>query len=109
MKSIILITAVIILSFNMNTGYKKSGSFDIRGLRTHIQSIALKNQALISEFVAAEDTFVSHAIKGNREEIMMAQMALQKSTNAQIKSLAQKLISDHQQLLQELEKLNNSG
>src|SRR5205823_15064616 len=35
--------------------------------------------------------------------------ALQKSTNAQIKSLAQHLIDDHQQLLQNLEKLNNSG
>jgi len=60
-------------------------------------------------FIADEDTFVSHAIKANMHEIIMAQMASQKSTNPAIKALAQRLITDHQQLLRELERQNNSS
>jgi len=105
MKITILITALAILAFNMNTHYKK----DIQSTPTYIQTIALKNQVSIGSFVPVEDTFVSHAIKGNRQEILMAQMVLQKSTNAQIKSFAQHLINGHQQLLQELQKLKNTG
>jgi putative membrane protein len=42
-------------------------------------------------------------------EIMMAQMASQKSTNPAIKALAQRLITDHQELLHELGRQNNSS
>jgi predicted outer membrane protein len=110
MKSTILLTAVTILAFNINNGYKKSARLHLPNIGTYLRAIAAKDKAMISggSFVADEGTFVSHAIKANMQEIMMAQMASQKSTNPQIKVLVQHLINDHQQLLQELERLNNN-
>jgi putative membrane protein len=110
MKSTILVTAITILAFNMNAGHKKSACLNLHDVSAYIQAIAVKDKMSVRNgFATAEDTFVLHAIKGNREEIMMSQTALQKSTNPQVKALAQHLIDDHQQLLQDLEKLNNSG
>ena len=110
MKSTILLTAVTILAFNMNTSYKKPERSRLQDLGNYIQTIAAKDDVMISSsFMADEDTFVSHAIKANMHEIIMAQMASQKSTKPAIKALAQSLVSDHQQLLQELERLNNSS
>ena len=57
-----------------------------------------------------EDTsFVSKAIDANRHEIMMAQVALQKSSSAEVKALAQKLVTDHTQLLQQLQNLKGNN
>jgi len=110
MKSTILLTAVTILAFNMNAGHKRSECLNLHDVSAYIQAIAVKDKVFARNgFATAEDTFVLHAIKGNREEIMMSQTALQKSTNPQVKALAQHLVDDHQQLLQDLEKLNNSG
>jgi len=109
MKSTILLTAVTILAFNMNTSYKKPERLRLQDIGTYIQTIAAKNDVMISSsFMVDEDTFVSHAIKANMHEITMAQMASQKSTKPAIKALAQRLVSDYQQLLRELERLNNS-
>jgi len=110
MKTTILITAITILAFNMHTSHKKTDHLDIQGIHAYLLSIASKNRVSITNsFVPPDDTFVTHAIKANQQEIMMSQLALQNSTNPQIKSLAQKLINDHQQLLQQLKKLSNSG
>ena len=40
---------------------------------------------------------------------MMAQLAVQKSTSAEVKALAQKLITDHTQLLQQLQGLQGNN
>ena len=66
MKSTILLTAVTILAFNMNTSYKKPERLRLQDIGTYIQTIAAKNDVMISSsFMADEDTFVSHAIKAN--------------------------------------------
>jgi len=110
MKGTILVTAVIILAFNIHTGRKKSASLPLQNIGTYIETIAAKDKALITSSVETkEDTFVSCMINGKRREIIMADMARQKSTSPQIKALAQHLVDDHQQLLNALEKLNNSG
>ncbi len=111
MKSTILLTALVILAFNWNTGHRNNKCTQLQGVGAYIEAIAAREEISVAgSFVFAEDTsFVSNAIRANREEIMMAQLAMQKSTNPQIQSLAQRLINDHQQLLQELEKLNTRG
>jgi len=110
MKSTILLTGVTILAFNIHPSYKKPVRMHLQDVGPYIQTIAVKDEAITNcSSVADEDTFVSHAIKANMHEIMMAQMASQKSTNLQIKVLAQRLTTDHQQLLQELERLNNNS
>ena len=110
MKGTILVTAVIILAFNIHTGRKKSASLPLQNIGTYIETIAAKDKTLITSSVETkEDTFVSCMINGKRREIIMADMARQKSTSPQIKALAQHLVDDHQQLLNALEKLNNSG
>src|SRR5436305_479975 len=82
MKSTILLTAITILAFNMNAGHKKPAPLQLHDVSAYIQTIAAKHNEMITGIFAPEqDTFVSHAIKANKEEIMMAQMALQKSTN----------------------------
>ena len=112
MKSTILLATLVILAFNRNMGHKKNNCSQLQDATAYIQTVAAREEISVKgSFVFAEDTssFVSSAIKGNREEIMMAQMAFQKSTNPQIKFLAQRLINDHQQMLQELQKLNGGN
>jgi uncharacterized protein (DUF305 family) len=109
MKGTILLTTVIILAFNIHTGRKKSASLPLQNIGTYIETIAAKDKTLITSSVETkEDTFVSCMINGKRREIIMADMARQKSTSPQIKALAQHLMDDHQQLLNALEKLSGN-
>src|SRR6266540_1339336 len=96
MKSTILLTALVILAFNWNTGHRNNKCTQLQGVGAYIEAIAAREEISVAgSFVFAEDTsFVSNAIRANREEIMMAQLAMQKSTNPQIQSLAQRLIND---------------
>ena len=55
--------------------------------------------------VLSDKGFVSKAISGNYNEIDAAKMALQKSQNDQVKQYAQKMIDDHQKLLDDLHAL----
>jgi putative membrane protein len=111
MKSTILLTTLVILAFNRNMVHRNNRCSHLQDIPEYIQTVAAHEKiSAAGSFMPAEDiSFVSKAIKGNKEEIMMAQMVLQKSNNPQIKSLAQRLINDCQQLLQELEGLNNNG
>src|SRR6266536_2742705 len=83
MKSTILLTALVILAFNWNTGHRNNKCTQLQGIGAYIEAIAAREEISVAgSFVFAEDTsFVSNAIRANREEIMMAQLAMQKSNN----------------------------
>jgi putative membrane protein len=49
--------------------------------------------------------FVAETVAGNHAEIQLAQLATQKSNNAQVKEVAKMLEADHSKLLTELEAL----
>ena len=55
--------------------------------------------------VLGDKMFVRKAISGNFNEIDAAKMALQKSQNDQVKQFAQKMIDDHQKMLDDLHAL----
>lgn len=55
--------------------------------------------------VMGDKMFVKKAIMGNFNEIDSAKMALQKSQNDQVKQFAQKMIDDHQKMLDDLHAL----
>lgn len=108
MKTVILLVTLAVFAFR-SINHSNCTSVENK------QDVSLKT---ISEYAVAgnydanliQDTsaFVRTAIKSNKEEIMMSQMALQKSTNPQIKALAQKMVNDHSQLLQQLQALSGA-
>ena len=55
--------------------------------------------------VMGDKMFVKKAISGNYNEINASKMALQKSQNDQVKQFAQKMIDDHQKMLDDLHTL----
>ncbi len=55
--------------------------------------------------VMGDKMFVKKAIMGNYNEIDASKMALQKSQNDQVKQYAQKMIDDHQKMLDDLHAL----
>ena len=55
--------------------------------------------------VMGDKMFVKKAISGNYNEIDASKMALQKSQNDQVKQYAQKMIDDHQKMLDDLHAL----
>ncbi|HZU21264.1 MAG TPA: DUF4142 domain-containing protein [Terriglobales bacterium] len=60
------------------------------------------NGGAVSEM---EKTFVSKAAQGDRAEVQLAQMALQKSNNSDVKQFAQKMIDDHSHNQQQVDSL----
>jgi predicted outer membrane protein len=52
--------------------------------------------------------FISRSIRDNRMEVRMAQMAIDKSDNQKIKSLAQQMVKDHTKMLEDLQKLQGA-
>jgi putative membrane protein len=54
---------------------------------------------------AMEKQFVTKAAQGDRAEVQLGQMALQKSNNSEIKQFAQKMIDDHGQNQQQVDSL----
>ena len=55
--------------------------------------------------VMGDKMFVKKAIRGNYNEVDASKMALQKSQNDQVKQFAQKMIDDHQKMLEDLHAL----
>lgn len=56
-----------------------------------------------------DTNFIQTAISSNRTEIALADLALRKSTNKDIKMMAQHLRQDHTQMLLQLNKLKGGG
>src|SRR5947208_5570735 len=102
MKATILLISIAVLAF-------KNSFYGDKNLKNSSETASYLHANYGGDNMitnAVEDTsFVSKAIKGNQHEIMMAQLAQQKSTSAEVKALAQKLITDHTQLLQQLQGL----
>lgn len=107
MKTVILLVTLAVFTFR-SINYNNCTSVENK------QDVSLK---AISEYAVAGDyeptilvqdtaSFIPKAIRSNKEEIMMSQMALQKSTNPQIKALAQKMVNDHSQFVQQLQGLS---
>lgn len=55
--------------------------------------------------VMSDTTFIRKNIMDNAVEIQLSQLGRQKSTNPQIKSMAEQMIADHTQILNELKKV----
>jgi putative membrane protein len=106
MKVAILLISIAILAFRNSFYPHRVTLKDAKQTAAYIQT----NYANRDNMTADADTaFVSKAIQANRHEVMMAQLALQKSTSAEVKALAQKLVTDHTQLLQQLQNLQGSN
>jgi predicted outer membrane protein len=58
--------------------------------------------------VQSDAAFVAKNIKDNQNEIEMSQMALDKSQNQKIKTLAQQMVKDHTKMLEDLKKLEGN-
>ncbi|HEY7338532.1 MAG TPA: DUF4142 domain-containing protein [Bryobacteraceae bacterium] len=58
-----------------------------------------------SSLSSSDRTFVQDAAKGNQDEVAWGQLAEQKTSNSQVKNLAQKVASDHMKAQQQLENL----
>ena len=56
----------------------------------------------------SDAAFVSKNISDNQKEIEMAQMALDKSQNQKIKTIAQQMVKDHTKMLEDLKKLQGN-
>ena len=103
MKMAILLISIAVLAFK-NSFYTQNETLkDTKETAAYIQA------RYMNENMTIDTAFVSKAIQANQHEIMMAQMALQKSTSAEVKALAQKLVTDHTQLLQQLRNLQGSS
>jgi len=103
MKVTIFLISIAVLAFK-NSFYSRNETLkDTKETAAYIQA------RYVNENMTIDTAFVSKAIQANQHEIMMAQMALQKSTSAEVKALAQKLVTDHTQLLQQLRNLQGSG
>jgi len=59
----------------------------------------------LGRFFNADRRFLVSAVQGNLLEIQLAQLALQRSSNAAVRSYAQTLIADHTQALTQLQTL----
>jgi putative membrane protein len=107
MKTVVLLVTLTVFTFrsiNYKDGAPVENGKDV--------SLGIINQFAVGgnyeSMIRDTSSFVVKAIKSNKEEIMMSQMALQKSTNLQIKALAQKMVNDHQQLVQQLQGLSGT-
>jgi putative membrane protein len=104
MKVTILLVSIAVLAFK-NSFYSDKSLKNCSETVSYLHTNYGRNSMTITKTI--EDTsFVSKAIKTNQHEIIMAQLALQKSTSAEVKALAQKLVTDHTQLLQQLQGSN---
>jgi len=55
----------------------------------------------------SDQEFISKAIADNKKEIKLAEMALNKSDDDQIKEIAREIIDDHKEIVADLSKLDN--
>jgi putative membrane protein len=107
MKATILLASLAILAFK-NSFYSNDRTLkNTRETAAYIQRMS-QHQEVIAD-TANDTSFISKAIQANQHEIMLAQMALQKSSSAEVKELAQRLINDHTQLLQQFQNLRGTN
>ena len=104
MKTVIILVTLAVFSF-------RSLNYNNCGFIENKQDASLIALNELSVDYEPQDTmaFIPKAIKSNKEEIMLSQMALEKSTNPQIKALAQKMVNDHSQLVQQLQGLSGNS
>jgi putative membrane protein len=107
MKGTILLVSLAVLAFKNVFHNDDQAVTDTTGTAVYIHAHYAKVE---SGLTSDRDTsFLAKAIEANQHEIMMAQMAMQRSSSPEVKSVAQKLISDHTQLLQQLQGLKGSN
>lgn len=107
MKTTIFLVALAFLAFK-NSFYNEDQTLkNTNETSAYIQKISLHDNGRTDTTV--DTSFITKAIRANQHEIMMAQLAVQRSTSAEVKELAQRLITDHTQLLQELQNLKGSN
>lgn len=107
MKTTIFLVALAFLAFK-NSFYNEDRTLkNTNETSAYIQKISLHDNGRTDTTV--DTSFITKAIRANQHEIMMAQLAVQRSTSAEVKELAQRLITDHTQLLQELQNLKGSN
>lgn len=73
-----------------------------------IASTLLVAAAAVAQDVPPPDKFLSTAIQDGRAEIQMSKLALQKSSNPDVKSFAQRMIKDHTAADKKIEALAKS-
>lgn len=95
---IALATGTLLLPLSMvaQQSQSQSSSSD-----TSMQSQSASSNSLNS----SEQDFLKKASQGNQAEIELAQLAMKKSDNSQVKQLAQKIMNDHQNNEQQLQQL----
>lgn len=108
MKATILLISLAVLAFK-NSFYSDDETLkNTKETAAYIQKISA-HEEVVAEDTTEDTSFISKAIQANQHEIMMAQLATQKSSSAEVKELAQRLITDHTQLLQQLQNLRGSN
>jgi putative membrane protein len=107
MKTVILLVTLAVFAFRSVNHSSDSSLEKSSDTFTAINEFAATGN-YEREIMQDTTSFILKAIKSNQEEIMMSQIALQKSSNQEIKALAQKLMNDHLQLLQQLQGLNGN-
>src|SRR5690349_24276816 len=107
MKVTILLVSLAVLAFK-NSFYNDHQTLkNTKETAAYIHKIYQHENEFID--TTGDTSFISKAIQANQHEIMMAQIAVQKSSRAEVKQLAQRLITDHTQLLQQLQNLQGSS
>ena len=93
-----------------NTGGANAGAASAGGANNRMNNgpsstSSMAGDAGSSANPVGDKMFVKKAISGNFNEIDASKMALQKSQNDQVKQFAQKMIDDHQKMLDDLHAL----
>ena len=107
MKTTIFLVALAFLAFKNSIYDEDHPLKNTNETAAYIQKISLHNTGETDTTI--DTSFITKAINANRHEIMMAQLAVQRSSSAEVKELAQRLITDHTQLLQQLQNLIGSN
>jgi putative membrane protein len=77
-------------------------------LATGSLALGSAHSAKTNSSLALDENWLSSSIQGDRWEIQGGQLALQKSQNAAVRTLAQTLITDHTKSLKAAEKVANT-
>src|SRR5690242_11049014 len=72
------------------------GQHQMPGSQTPSSKMQMGEQNIGMPLPKDEKGFLTHMYMDNRHEIEMAQLAVQKASNPQVKQFAQKLVQDHQ-------------
>jgi predicted outer membrane protein len=72
-------------------------------------SSTTSNSSAITNKPVSDKAFIEKSIRDNRAEIEMAQMAIEKSDNENVKHLAQMLVDDHSKMVQDLTRIGGAS